>query len=72
MCSSGRYIAGLGLGFAGARVLRIRPIVEGVQRVANRLEQRVNRHRERKKNVGELPHIAQSARRGAPGTAVGN
>ena len=32
-------------------------------------EQRVDRHRERKKNVGELPHIAQSARTGAPGTA---
>lgn len=27
------------LGFAGARVLGIRPIVEGVQSVANRLEQ---------------------------------
>jgi hypothetical protein len=24
---------------------------------ANRNEQRVNRHRKRKKNVGELPHI---------------
>jgi hypothetical protein len=36
---------------------------------ANRSEQRVNRHRKRKKNVGELPHIAQSAQTGAPGTA---
>ena len=34
-----RLIAVRFLGFAGARVLGIRPIVEGVQRVANRLEQ---------------------------------
>jgi hypothetical protein len=34
-----RFIAVRFLGFAGAQVLGIRPIVEGVQSVANRLEQ---------------------------------
>ena len=44
---------------------------ETVEMGANREEQRINRHRKLKKNVGELPHIGQLARTGAPGTARG-
>jgi hypothetical protein len=35
--------------------------------VTNRDEQRVNRHRKRKKNVGELPHITDGPLQTPPG-----